>query len=479
MRRQAAIGLLLGGPTTRRAFGLALALTVALAAAIFAANARADGDPASDYLQANQVFFASATPGATAAQTPAPSASQRQLLSVVSAANRAGFGIRVAIVSTEYDLGSITELWRKPALYARFLGLELSSIFRQRLLVVMPDGYGFNWPGHPTAPAYRTLAKIPVGAGDGVLAEVAQTAVRNLAGAAGVKLGPASAASSASPPGSPSGPNSASAPGRVSAPKASGGGTSGRLIGLLVAALVILVGGVALALGWRRRRMGSPAAPAPSSRARWTIPGLAALCGVAFAVPIAVLAATRHAPAASGTSTGTVVTPPALSWAAGARPAPAFTLRDQHGQPVSVRAFRGRSVIVTFVDPLCRNLCPLEAHVLNAAVAQMPAAQRPAILAVSVDVYANKRADLLLDVRKWSLVPQWHWAVGNRAALAATWKQYKIGVSVVSKRIAGQTINYITHSEAAYVIDPSGHERALFLWPFYPQDVVRTLRKVN
>ena len=136
-------------------------------------------------------------------------------------------------------------------------------------------------------------------------------------------------------------------------------------------------------------------------------------------------------------------------------------------------------MIVTFVDPLCRNLCPLEAHVLNAAVAQMPAAQRPAILAVSVDVYANKRADLLQDVRKWSLVPEWHWAVGNRAALAAAWKQYKIGVSVVTKRIAGHTINYITHSEAAYVIDPSGHERALFLWPFYPQDVVRTLRQVS
>jgi cytochrome oxidase Cu insertion factor (SCO1/SenC/PrrC family) len=260
------------------------------------------------------------------------------------------------------------------------------------------------------------------------------------------------------------------------------------LIGVLAAVFAIIVVGVALSIGWRRRRVRSPSSPtglsgpsgpASSGRARWAIPGFAALCVIAFAVPIAVLAATRHSPAASGTSTAAVVTPPPFSWPAGARAAPVFALHDQHGQPVSVGVYRGRPVIVTFVDPLCRNLCPLEAHVLNAAVARMPAAQRPVILAVSVDVYANKRADLLQDVRRWSLVPQWHWAVGNRTALVAAWKQYKVGVSVVTKRIAGHTINYITHSEAAYVIDPSGDERALFLWPFYPQDIVRVLRQVS
>jgi len=34
------------------------------------------------------------------------------------------------------------------------------------------------------------------------------------------------------------------------------------------------------------------------------------------------------------------------------------------------------------------------------------------------------------------------------------------------KRIAGARSNWITHTEAAYVIDRSGHEWALFLWPF-------------
>jgi len=135
-------------------------------------------------------------------------------------------------------------------------------------------------------------------------------------------------------------------------------------------------------------------------------------------------------------------------------------------------------VIVTFIDPLCRNLCPLEAQVLNQVERQMPAAERPLILAVSVDVYANARANLLEDVSKWHLVPQWRWAVGRPAQLAAVWKRYEIGVQVITRRIAGTTINYITHTEAAYVVDATGHERALFVWPFYPQDVKRVLHRL-
>jgi len=45
-----------------------------------------------------------------------------------------------------------------------------------------------------------------------------------------------------------------------------------------------------------------------------------------------------------------------------------------------------------------------------------------------------------------------------------------------SKKIAGVTVHRIGHTEAAYVIDANGFERALFLWPYRAQDVVETLR---
>jgi hypothetical protein len=155
-------------------------LAFAVAVVGFAANARADGDPASDYLLTQQVFLPS---DATASPT-----SQRQLLGVVQAANRAGFAIRVAIIPSSYDLGSVTELWRQPRTYARFLSLELSFAYTHRLLVVMPNGLGFNLPNQPAAAAYRLLATVAIPSTNAGLVTAAQTAVKRLAAAAGINV---------------------------------------------------------------------------------------------------------------------------------------------------------------------------------------------------------------------------------------------------------------------------------------------------
>jgi hypothetical protein len=37
-------------------------------------------------------------------------------------------------------------------------------------------------------------------------------------------------------------------------------------------------------------------------------------------------------------------------------------------------------------------------------------------------------------------------------------------------------VHRIGHTEAAYVIDAKGFERALFLWPYRAEDVVQALR---
>jgi cytochrome oxidase Cu insertion factor (SCO1/SenC/PrrC family) len=145
-------------------------------------------------------------------------------------------------------------------------------------------------------------------------------------------------------------------------------------------------------------------------------------------------------------SEGSAVKAPLLSWPAGRRAAPNFVLRDQNGRQVSLAAYRSRRVIVTFVDPLCRNLCPLEAQVLNQAVREMPPHQRPVILAVSVDVYGDARSHLLQDVKEWHLVPQWRWAIGRSAQLASVWKNYGVIVKVTTQRIAGVTTINVAHT---------------------------------
>jgi cytochrome oxidase Cu insertion factor (SCO1/SenC/PrrC family) len=442
--------------------GVVALLVVVVSLVAFVDGALADGDPASDYLVSRQVFVSS--------QQVVESRAQRELVATVGAANRAGFAIRVAVISSDYDLGSITALWRKPTVYARFLGLELASAYRGRLLVVMPNGFGFNWPGYPAGGEYRLLAKVPIGSGQAGLVGAAQTAVRRLAAADGLALAATAAPSPARP-----------ARARWS------GGVSAATVAMVVAVLAVVLGCVIVLVRWRSGRIAGAgergqarAGPVRRLRLRVVLPGFAVLGVVAVGAPIVVVRSVRQGAGSPGAQAGSIVTPPPVTWPADRRAAPDFVLRDQDGRPVSVAAYRGRPVIVTFIDPLCRNLCPLEAKVLNDVLGRMPARERPAIVAVSVDVYggANRRGNLVRDVHEWQLVPQWHWAVGTPAQLAAVWKRYQIGVKVTTNRIDGTTIHYITHTEAAFVLDATGHERALFLWPFYPQDVERTLRQL-
>jgi cytochrome oxidase Cu insertion factor (SCO1/SenC/PrrC family) len=218
----------------------------------------------------------------------------------------------------------------------------------------------------------------------------------------------------------------------------------------------------------------------PSSRRlRWLVWGAVVLVGVLVGSLLAVLQVSRRSGTAPGAAVGTVgATSPPVSWAAGTRRAPDFWLVDQAGRRVSLAAYRGRPVIVTFIDPLCRNFCPLEAKQLNELVRSLPAHARPGIVAVSVNVYGNARRNLLQDVARWRLVPQWRWAVGSGTQLASVWRRYRIGVLVTTMRIAGVRVHEISHTEAAYVIDRRGYERALFMWPFRAEDVLATLRRL-
>ena len=159
---------------------LAAIAVAAMVACAFAPSARADGDPASDYLVVQKVFIPF--------DAKFPAKQQAELTGLVTAANKAGFKIRVALIWSDYDLGAVTSLWRKPRTYARFLGLELGFIYKQRLLIVMPNGFGFNYPKHSTSAEYALLSKIPIRPGAPGLMTAGETAVQQLAAAAGVKV---------------------------------------------------------------------------------------------------------------------------------------------------------------------------------------------------------------------------------------------------------------------------------------------------
>ena len=181
----------------------------------------------------------------------------------------------------------------------------------------------------------------------------------------------------------------------------------------------------------------------------------------------------------SGPSHARASAAPDATWPGGARPAPPFSLHDEDGRPVSAAGLLGSDVLVTFIDPLCRNFCPYEAKVLNQAVASLPDGERPVIVAVSVNRWGNAHANLIEDDQKWRLGPEWRWAIGSPSALAAVWRRYDIGVEDTTRTLAGVTVHEITHTEASYLIDRSGHERALFLWPFTGSAVKNSLSSLR
>jgi hypothetical protein len=154
-----------------------VALIVVAAALLLPALAKADGDPASDYLIGQQTFYAI---------DEIPAGKAQDLNTIVKNANTAGFQIRVALIGTLPDLGSVTSLWRKPQQYAQFLGQELFYAYKGRLLIVMPNGLGFSIHGRPAPSEKSAIAGIAAPGTDGArIAEAATNAVHLLAQAAG------------------------------------------------------------------------------------------------------------------------------------------------------------------------------------------------------------------------------------------------------------------------------------------------------
>ena len=119
----------LWGASRLRSLRFGVLLLVALGAA--APAAKADGDPASDYLLSQQTFV---SPNARIS-----SSDKARLDALVQDARRHGYTVRVAVIQSRYDLGSVTELDNKPREYAHFLSQELRFVYRKHLLVVMPN----------------------------------------------------------------------------------------------------------------------------------------------------------------------------------------------------------------------------------------------------------------------------------------------------------------------------------------------------
>lgn len=138
--------------------------------------------------------------------------------------------------------------------------------------------------------------------------------------------------------------------------------------------------------------------------------------------------------------------------------APNIRLTDQFHRRVNLAAFRGRPVVLTFLESHCRATCPLVAEKLREAVRSLgPAGRQVAILAVSVD----PGSDTISAVRRFSrahgMLHRWHYLTGSRHALARIWRAYYI---YAAPKGASAALTQ-AHTSATYLIDRQGRERVL------------------
>jgi len=197
-----------------------------LALTLLPAAAAADGDPASDVLLGENVFYPYSPPTSPALQ--------KQLNAETAAAKQAHFPLKVALIGAPVDLGVIPSLFGKPQKYADFLDQEISFRGKQPLLVVMPAGYGVQGLGAKAQSLVATLPK-PASAQGNALATAATTAVTKLAEASGHPISSVSGSSAQS---------------------GSGGSSSGTTLVIILAAAALITAGVLGAITLRRRRAG-------------------------------------------------------------------------------------------------------------------------------------------------------------------------------------------------------------------------------
>jgi protein SCO1/2 len=139
-------------------------------------------------------------------------------------------------------------------------------------------------------------------------------------------------------------------------------------------------------------------------------------------------------------------------------PAPNFTLVDQQGRTLSLVSFKGRTVVLQFMDPHCVDICPIVSQEFVDAYRDLgSAASRAVFIAVNVNPYHLGVADVAAfsTAHQLNTIRSWHFFTGALPSLQAVWHGYGVAVEAPNPNAD------IIHTSIVYFIDPQGRERYL------------------
>ncbi len=224
---------------------------------------------------------------------------------------------------------------------------------------------------------------------------------------------------------------------------------------------VVLIGAGYLAL----TRQASPAVlktenVRPTSvRSAMSSPAVLGLTAAIASFGIVLVGAVPMAFASVNTRTDTIVTE-AINGQPEPTDTPAtpFELTDQNGAAVSLATLAGRTVALTFLDPVCTSDCPLIAQEFRQVDNSLgaTATKNTAFVAVVANpTYLGVQFVQAFDAQENMNMPNWYFLTGSLAQLTTVWNAYGIQVQTVGSG------GMAAHSDTTYVIDGAGHLRTI------------------
>ena len=144
-----------------------------------------------------------------------------------------------------------------------------------------------------------------------------------------------------------------------------------------------------------------------------------------------------------------------LGSSAGDKPAPDFKLLDQQGRLTTLTQFRGKVVVIGFVDPRCTDLCPLMTESMVEALHLLgPAAAQVQLLGISANPDATNVADVADYTRAHRMQGRWRFLTGSTTQLKRVWDSYHVYAATVD--------GDAEHDPIIILIGPQGRERRMY-----------------
>jgi len=158
------------------------------------------------------------------------------------------------------------------------------------------------------------------------------------------------------------------------------------------------------------------------------------------------------------------------------RVVPPLALVDQDGRPVGADFFTGHWTLVFFGFTQCPDVCPTTLATLAQAVRQLedlPAAQQPRVLLVSVDPERDTPDILAPYVRFFD--PAFMGARGSLEATAAAAAAFNVPYAKVTLPEGGYTLD---HGSGIFIVGPSGGTEAYLSSPHEAATIARDYRTI-